>query len=227
MTHSLSIELAASYAALGERLEQAANRTTAASPPGQARMDTDTFLAAASQHVAAAVAVLLPASNRSLNGNKQAVREFVHECKQLELTLARAKAKQYGQAQAIRRPWTDVWSDVRAKMARTAQAEETLTTLLDEQLDERDAGLLSARFNQLESRSQTRPHPYLPHRGIAGRLARTVCSRADRVWDELEGRVTSSRAPAVTAGAAQSDPPVLSPAIGLRSPTAPVVRRTA
>ena len=40
-----------------------------------------------------------------------------------------------------------------------------------------------------ETHGPTRPHPWLPHKGLLGLVARRVWARADRFWDAAEGRV--------------------------------------
>jgi len=176
-------------------LERAANRDASAQQPGEMRVNADRFLAATSRHLAATAGVLLPAVKGQLASGGAEVRDFVRECKRLERTLVKAQAKQYGQAQSVSEPWSSVWSTVRDQLARTARAERRLVAMLGEHLDgETEAGLRH-RFASAVGSSQTRPHPHLPHTGLAGRVARRLCSRFDLLWDELQGRVTSEARP--------------------------------
>jgi hypothetical protein len=119
------------------------------------------------------------------------VRDFLCECKRLERTLVKAKAKQYGQAQSVHEPWSSVWAAVREQLAATARAERRLAAMLGEHLDSEAEARLRERFISAIVSSQTRPHPHLPHTGLAGRVARRLCAKFDLLWDELEGRVTS------------------------------------
>jgi hypothetical protein len=45
------------------------------------------------------------------------------------------------------------------------------------------------RLYHAELHAPTRPHPYVWHRGLRGRMARTVALRIDRFWDTAEGRM--------------------------------------
>jgi hypothetical protein len=40
-----------------------------------------------------------------------------------------------------------------------------------------------------ELHAPTRPHPYIPHQGTSGKVARAVALRIDRFWDAAEGRM--------------------------------------
>jgi hypothetical protein len=52
-----------------------------------------------------------------------------------------------------------------------------------------DTTELAERLYRAEQRVPTRPHPYLPHQGVRGRVARGVAVRVDRFWDTAEGRM--------------------------------------
>jgi hypothetical protein len=45
------------------------------------------------------------------------------------------------------------------------------------------------RLYRGELAAPTRPHPYIPHQGMPGRVARTVARRIDGFWDAAEGRM--------------------------------------
>lgn len=186
---------------LWERLERASSRRRRLSAPGAVRMQTDGFLAPASQHLAAVVEVLLPEVSRTLDDGRQRARGFARDCKHLEFALAKAKAKQYGQSQAVGCSWSDVWSEVRVAFGTVADSERELIELLAVRLGPAGEAALCTRFRESLERSGTRPHPHLPHLSPAGRALRRVCSRLDRLWDEIEGRVIPpTQQPAATAG---------------------------
>jgi hypothetical protein len=188
---TLLSEVESRQAALSGYLERAASRSSAPPQPGETRVNADRFLAAASRHTAATAGVLLPAVKKHLTAGGAEVRTFVRECKRLERTLVKAKAKQYGQAQSVQEPWSSVWAAVREQLTRTAQAERRLAAMLGEHLDHEAESRLRDRLAGAIGSSQTRPHPHLPHTGLAGRVARLLCAKVDLLWDELEGRVTS------------------------------------
>jgi len=188
---TLLSEVESRQTALRGFLERASSRTSTPPQPGETRMNADRFLAAASRHTAASAGVLLPAVKGHLTGGRAEVRDFVRECKRLERTLVKAKAKQYGQAQSVQEPWSSVWAAVREQLARTARAERRLVAMLGEHLDSEAEARLRERFASAIGSSQTRPHPHLPHTGLTGRVARRLCAKVDLLWDELEGRVTS------------------------------------
>ena len=48
---------------------------------------------------------------------------------------------------------------------------------------------LARRVFDAETHGPTRPHPYSPHTGLLGLVARRIWALADRFWDNAEGRV--------------------------------------
>lgn len=197
------------HATLADLLSRAVDYQVIPSRPGEARENTDRFLAQASRHVAATARVLLPAARRHLRTGRAEVRDFVRQLRRLERSLLRAKAKQYGEASIAHEPWHPIWASVRTQLTHTLAAERRLIAMLADQLGPDDQRLLRERFVRAVPVAQTRPHPCLPHTGPGGYLARLVCSRFDAVWDELEGRVTSL-APS-PAGAAADRPASIAP----------------
>jgi hypothetical protein len=148
----------------------------------------DTFLASASRHYGAVLEVLVPAVRRRLPDGDERAREFVHQCKELEVALTQVKAKLYGSTYAIRRSWDSIWDDVRTEFDRTwvferELVEDVAATRHD---DDPDWG---ERLYHAQLHAPTRPHPYVWHRGLRGRMARTVALRIDRFWDTAEGRM--------------------------------------
>jgi hypothetical protein len=179
------------HAALVELLQRASCRRHIPSEPGEARENTDRFLAAASRHGAATARVLLPAVKRHVHAGKAEVRDFVRLSRRLDRMLIRAKAKQYGQAQTVHQPWTSVWNGVHNQLTQTLAAERRLVAMLRQHLCIEDERRLQNHFTLAIAVAPTRPHPCLPRTGTAGHLTRLIWSRLDAVWDELEGRVTS------------------------------------
>ncbi|GAB6984878.1 hypothetical protein [Nocardioides pyridinolyticus] len=188
-------EVESRQAALLGLLGRAANRDSGAHQPGEMRVNADRFLAATSRHLAATTGVLLPAVKDHLAGGDAEVRDVVRECKRLEQALVTAHTKLYGQAQCTSEPWSSVWSTVGDRLARMASTERRLVMTLGQHLDGETEARLRDRFASTVESSQTRPHPHLPHTGLAGRVARWLCRRFDSLWDELQGRVTSEARP--------------------------------
>src|SRR4029453_6723177 len=110
------------HAALLTLLQTAVHRAAAAQP-GDARMNTDRFLAQASRHTAATTRVLLPSVAQHVPAGRAEVRDHLHAIRRLEHTLVKAKAKEYGQAQTVHVPWASVWGGVHNHLARTIAAE--------------------------------------------------------------------------------------------------------
>lgn len=195
MPNVLASEISARLTALAERLECAELARREVNAPGSIRLQADVFMAATSQHLAGVVAVLAPAVSR-LDGGQERIRDLVESIKGLERALVLAKARLYGQAQSARRPWSEVWGEVHAQLTKVAESEAAITSLLEQNLANGPLEELTTRFARVVVQAQTRPHPHLPHLGLLGRMARRVCATTDRLWDELEGRVTSTLAEA-------------------------------
>jgi hypothetical protein len=178
----------ATHGVLAERLA----RASAARPdPFHARDQfpaTDTFLASASRHIGAICAVVVPAVRHRLDDGQARAREFVEASKRFELALAQVKAKLYGSSYAVRRTWDSVWDDVRQEFDAIWELERDLVTdLAASRLDtDPDWG---EELYHAELHAPTRPHPYVPHQGVPGKLARSVALRVDRFWDSAEGRM--------------------------------------
>lgn len=174
--------------ALEECLTKAATVHPEARQPRELYPATDTFLASTSRHNAAVNAVLVPAARRRLPDGHRRAHEFVHQSRRLEVALAQVKAKLYGSSYAIRRPWPEVWEEVRREFDATWKVEQSLAESLDQHPDPRGRDL-AGRLYDAELHAPTRPHPYVPHQGLRGRLARSVCRRVDSFWDATEGRM--------------------------------------
>ena len=54
---------------------------------------------------------------------------------------------------------------------------------------------LAAKFQAIERRSPTRPHPFSPHAGFAGRMSKRLWSVVDGFFDQAEGRVIPYQQP--------------------------------
>ena len=188
----LDLTIAATHDVLQERLSAAIASHRAAPPMRPSRgayPDTDTFLASTARHLAAVSAVLVPATMRALEDGDQRARAFIHQSRRLEVALAQVKAKLYGEAHAIHRSWSEVWDEVGREFATATSMEKQLVDDLHGLLTNDEMGALAQRVYRAELRAPTRPHPFLPHRGLAGRVARRITQSVDHFWDSTEGRM--------------------------------------
>jgi hypothetical protein len=190
MHGNLDISTNATHEVLRERLAKA--RASHASTDHHSRGDfpqTDTFLASVSRHLAAVSAAVLPPTGRHLENGGDRAKEFVQQSRRLELALAQTKAKLYGEAHAIHRTWTEVWADVRVELEATLALERRLVDDLCAAMTPERCDELASRIYHEELHCPTRPHPYSPHRGITGRVARRILNTVDHFWDTTEGRM--------------------------------------
>ncbi|GAB4010641.1 hypothetical protein [Nocardioides ultimimeridianus] len=187
MQDELSTNVELTHEVLAARLDHARQSRPTRDRPRDRFPATDRFLASASRHVAAANAVLLPAVARQVPEGRQFAREFARQSRRLEAALAEAKGKLYGSTYNIRTPWTSVWGEIHDELEAWFAMEESLVERLAASPDVRRS--IAQRLYADESRAPSRPHPYLPHRGLAGRAARQVARRVDRFWDTAEGRM--------------------------------------
>jgi hypothetical protein len=175
---------------LVERLDLAADArpTTDPAHPRDQYPAIDTFLASASRHNAATLAVVVPAVRSHAPDGAERAHEYVTQSRRFEVALAQVKAKLYGSTYAVRRPWESIWSDVRRELAETIKIEREMVTALvaARRDDDPDWG---ERLYRAELTAPTRPHPYIPHQGVTGRVARTLARRVDGFWDAAEGRM--------------------------------------
>lgn len=180
----------ATHDSLRARLDRAAS-----APPGVGAGHVrdqyppiDTFLAAASRHLGAVTAVVVPAVRSHLDDGTERARELVDQTRRLEETLNQVKAKLYGSTYAIRRPWRSVWDDVRREFEASCDLEARLVADLAGARREGDPEW-GEQLYRAELSAPTRPHPHIPHQGVPGRMARAVALRVDRFWDTAEGRM--------------------------------------
>lgn len=189
MRDNLTSSIAVTHHILSERLRRAAQSAPTPERPRARFPTTDTFLASTSRHVGAINAVLVPAVRRLGDDGQNVARDLVERSRRLEWAMAQAKAKLYGSTYAIRRSWTSIWADVHERFEELLTAEEAAVERLGATIDEQARDDLSDRIYQAELSAPTRPHPYLPHRGLPGRMARGVAHGVDRFWDTAEGRM--------------------------------------
>ena len=162
------------------------------STPGQPRKgyeEIDTFLAVASKHLNAVDAVLLPAVRKVVPDGNHVVHEYLRAAKELELALAHVKGREYGSVFDASRPWHAVWADVGSALAAHRRAEFEAAEMLASQMSTAGLEALAERLHQAERAAPSRPHPYTPHTGFPGLVARKVMHAVDSFWDAAEGRM--------------------------------------
>lgn len=146
----------------------------------------DTFLAVASRHNAAMVDAIAPLVRRRPDGHDQAV-EFVHASRRYEEALAQVKAKLYGSTYAVRRDWASIWEEVRREFEQVVALERGLAVSLG--VDPPPGEDLVTCLHHATLRAPTRPHPFIPHQGVPGHVARALARRVDQFWDSAECRM--------------------------------------
>jgi hypothetical protein len=85
-------------------------------------------------------------------------------------------------------PWSTVWDDVRRELAAHNELERAMVGDLAAVLDDARCDALAEKVYRAEVKAPTRSHPYIPHRGLIGHVARRVWAIADRFWDTAESR---------------------------------------
>lgn len=162
------------------------------STPGQPRKGyekIDTFLAVASKHLGAVDAVLVAPTRRHGPKARAVAHDYLQAAKAFELSLAHVKAREYGSVFQAGRAWRSVWGDVDRALTEHRRLEFALAELLAARLTDEQLEGLTERLHHAEVRAPSRPHPFAPHVGLGGRLARRVLRAADSFWDAAEGRM--------------------------------------
>lgn len=185
----LSEAIRTTHDTLTERFETA--RATRARPDDARceRAAIDRFVAAASKHLHAADAVLLPAARRTCPTGAELVRDCVRSVRALEVELAHLKAHEYGSTYERTVPWSRVWEAVETSLADVRRHEQEVADQLTDALPPDRQADLCDRLASAEARAPSRPHPYTPHTGVAGAVGRRLMGWADRFWDAAENRM--------------------------------------
>jgi hypothetical protein len=177
---------------LAARLAGASTRVSTPGQPRKAYEAIDTFLAIASKHLSAVDAVLLPAARRRLPDGAHTVHDYLHAARHLEVVLAHVKARAYGSVFETGFHWDQVWADVGRTLGEHRRSETDLVDQLTEAMEPAELDDLTERLHRAESSAPTRPHPYAPHTGFPGLVARKIMHAVDAFWDTAEGRMSPS-----------------------------------
>lgn len=190
----LKISIQHTHDGLAERLDAA--RQVIARPEETRRgcPPIDMFCARASQHLHAVDHVLLPSA--------RAREDYCAAEHRLGVLLTHVKAHEFGSTYERGFSWPGVWGEVDDALAGYRAEEELLVDTLTASLSDEALEAMVQRMAEVEPTEPTRPHPYLPHQGVVGRMARQVERVADAFWDAVEGRYVPERehAPKKTPG---------------------------
>jgi hypothetical protein len=185
----LALTVAATQRSLEERLGEALLPHRDRLRPRDNYAAIDTFVAATSRHLSAIEAVLLEPVRHRVPEGESLSREYVHAARELEHTLALIKGRLYGEAHAVYLKWPELWDTAHAQLNEHNRIEGRLVVELITHGDPTELDGLARRVFDAETHGPTRPHPKLPHTGLAGLVARRIWALADRFWDSAEGRV--------------------------------------
>ena len=180
---------------MDERLEVARLTEMPPGRPREGRERMDAFLATTSKHLHAVDAVLLRPARREVEDGAALVHDYLRSAKDLEVLLAHVKAHEYGSVYETSVSWPQVWSDVDDVLRRHHEREDELADRLTASLADADIERLAQRLHDAELVAPSRPHPYTPHTGVLGQVARKVMHTADRFWDTVEGRMVPEPPP--------------------------------
>ncbi len=174
---------------LSARFDQASAMLSTPGQPRKGYEEIDTFLAVASKHLNAVDAVLLPAVRKLVPDGSHVVHEYLRAAKGLELALAHVKGREYGSVFDAGRSWRSVWADVGSALAAHRRAEFEAAELLAARMSVAGLDALAERLHRAEKAAPSRPHPYTPHTGFPGLVARRIMHAVDSFWDAAEGRM--------------------------------------
>lgn len=182
-TDCLKESVQRTYDGLAERLEAASH--VAASPDHSRRgcPPIDMFCACMSQHLHAVDDVLLPCLPMHADSHDFCAAE--HE---MALVLTHVKAHEFGSTYETGFAWSQMWDDALEAMVALRREEERLVMHLCEMLDDDELQKMTDELERREPHEPTRPHPFLPHRGGRGQVARRLMRVVDGFWDTAEGR---------------------------------------
>jgi hypothetical protein len=178
-----------SHDGLLERLGAARAMGAAVDRPRDGHERIDGFLAGVSKHLHAVDAVLLPRTRKVVSGGPVLVHDYLRSAKALEVELAHVKAHEYGSVYESSFAWPSVWTGIEDAMFDHRGHEEALADRLTEALDDPALDVLAQRLHAAELAAPSRPHPYTPHTGLPGLVARKVMHTVDIFWDTVEGRM--------------------------------------
>lgn len=193
MAHTLAATVRAAHIGLNERLKAAGDALEQRHPRREVMAQLDSLLAPTARHVSAFSEVMLPLLRERIANGRLLANNYLSEVRQLERSLWVAKRRVYGEAHSQEISIEEVWHRLTSDLHQLMDTERALLDKALATLSSDERKRLGARLAEVEKHAPTRPHSRLPHSGRVGHLSRKLFARADRVWDSLEGRVTSQQ----------------------------------
>lgn len=179
---------------LSDRLADAREMAVSRDRPRDGHARIDGFLSSASKHLHAVDAVLLRPARRKVPDGGALVHDYLRSSRHLEVVLAHVKAHEYGSVYERTYAWPAVWLEVEAAMADHRRHEEVLGRRLSDHLGDDEIDLMTQRLYAAELAAPSRPHPYTPHTGLLGLVARRLMHAVDSFWDTAENRMVPTPA---------------------------------
>lgn len=176
------------YGGLDERLDAASQVTGSPDHSRRGCPPIDLFCACMSQHLHAVDDVLLP-----LLPMRQDTHDYRAAEHAMAVVLTHVKGHEFGSTYETGFSWSRMWDDAREAMVAVRREEERLVMRLTTMLSDAELEQMTAELAREEPREPTRPHPYLPHTGGGGQVARRLMRVVDSFWDTAEGRYVPDR----------------------------------
>lgn len=193
MAHTLAATVRAAHIDLSDRLTSAGHALEEGLPRRETMARLDSLLAPTARHASAFSEVMLPVIRERLSDGRLHANTYLSQVRDLERSLWVAKRRVYGEAHSQEISIGEVWDRLTDDLDTLMTTERELLDKVLARLSTNERKWLGTRLANIEEHAPTRPHSRLPHSGRMGHLTRKVWARADRVWDSLEGRVTTQQ----------------------------------
>jgi len=152
-----------------------------------------------SAHLAAVGRTIAPVATRQLGESAVVLREGHRRDLELERMLRIAERRHSGDVLASGLDSERLRTSIIARVDAHAQIEHARLAALADLLDEDEQRRLAESYLDALVKAPTRPHPHLPHHGVAGAIAFRVDAVRDRLLDTMDSRhVPLPRAPRET-----------------------------
>src|SRR4051794_19058378 len=161
--------------------QAAAALTVGASSP----LDAVVWLSA---HLAAVGRAITPVATRRLGETAAVRREGHRRDLELERMLRIAERRHSGDVLASGLDGERLRTSILSMLDAHAEIEHTRLTALADLLDDEEQRALAEAYLEALKKAPTRPHPYLPHRGLSGAIAFRVNAARDRLLDTMDSR---------------------------------------
>lgn len=152
------------------------------------RRDNDLAIALLSRHLAAFEHVWYPVAEQQLSGGAGTIWRHQRHAARLWKRMRLLQRCIIGDAQVAGLDCASMLRHVRGTVRVLAGIERLLLTRLDAAVDDDQREELLARWQRTLAGAPTRPHPHLPHHGLAEPAAFTLARWTDRLLDTLDAR---------------------------------------